>query len=80
VRPGAPFPVVPAQAVSAMEGDQSVYRLDSKDHKIHRTKVRLGRERGDSVQILDGLQPGDRVLKDGHRSLADETPYELVEG
>jgi HlyD family secretion protein len=79
-RAGDSSPVIPAQSVTAMEGEQYVYRLDSGDQKIHRTRVRLGRENGATIQVLEGLKPGDRVLRDGHRSVADESSFELVEG
>jgi HlyD family secretion protein len=70
--------VIPSQSVSAMEGEQYVYRLDSKDHQIHHTRVKLGVEKGGTVQILEGLKAGDLILRDGHRSVADESPFELV--
>jgi RND family efflux transporter MFP subunit len=76
-RGGATSLVIPSQSVSAMEGEQYVYRLDGKDQKIHRTTVRLGTERSGTVQVVEGLSAGDRILRDGHRSLADESPFEL---
>jgi hypothetical protein len=41
--------------------------------------VRLGREGTGTVQVLEGLSEGDRILRDGHRSLADESPIEMTE-
>jgi HlyD family secretion protein len=70
--------VVPSQSVSAMEGEQYVYRLDSKEHTVHRVPVKLGVEKDETVQILEGLKAGDLILRDGNRSVADESPYELV--
>jgi HlyD family secretion protein len=72
--------VIPSQSVSAMEGEQYVYRLDSVEPTIHRTNVRLGVEWNGKVQVLEGLRAGDRILRDGHRSLADESPYQMEKG
>lgn len=69
--------IIPSQSVSAMEGEQYVYRLDPKEHQIHRTPVHLGTESGSTVQVTEGLNAGDRILRDGHRSLAEESPFEM---
>src|SRR5207244_1624431 len=41
---GGVYPVIPAQAVFALAGEQHVYRLED-DGKIHDTKVTLGAEK-----------------------------------
>src|SRR5207248_5213894 len=76
---GGTYPVVPAQAVFALAGEQHVYRLDD-DGKIHDTKLTLGTEKDGTVQVLSGLKAGDRILRDGSRSIADGTQYEGVPG
>jgi HlyD family secretion protein len=78
LRAGAARPAIPASAVFSLGGEQYVYRLD--DGEIHETRVTLGTERGETVQVLSGLRPGDRILRDGRRSIADGSPFKGVPG
>jgi multidrug efflux system membrane fusion protein len=79
LREGAAVPAVPIASVFAQEGEQYVYRLEE-DGKIHQTQVTLGAERGNSAPVLEGLRPGDRILRDGRRSVADESRFAGVAG
>jgi RND family efflux transporter MFP subunit len=79
LRSGATRPVILAGAVFSLSGEQYVYRLDD-DGEIHETRVTLGSERGETVQVLNGLHPGDRILRDGRRSIADGSPFKGVPG
>lgn len=75
---GSVLPSVPVQTVFSLEGEHYVYRLE--DGEIRQAKVTLGTERGDHVQVLAGLHPGDRILADGHRSIPDKSEFEGVPG
>src|SRR5881296_4143066 len=58
--------VIPRAAVQTI-GDRSVVYVpvDGDDGKFVERRVRLGIPSGDSVQVLDGLKPGDKVVTDG---------------
>jgi membrane fusion protein (multidrug efflux system) len=50
------------------------------DRAIARTRTLLtGRSSGDWVEVLEGLEEGDRVIYEGHFALADGTPVNLDE-
>lgn len=70
---GRALPVIPGGSVFTLNGEQYVWRLDT-EGKVRQTRVELGSERGEQVQVLTGLKVGDRIVRDGHRSIADETP------
>jgi membrane fusion protein, multidrug efflux system len=76
---GRSLPLVPTGSVFAQGGEQYVWRLDA-DGKVHQTRVTLGTESNEMVQVLEGLRPGERLVRDGRRSIADETPYTLAVG
>lgn len=59
---------VPNEAVFA-EGDQSYVYVVNPDSTVARTPVSLGIRLASSVEVLDGLQPGMRVVRAGHQKL-----------
>jgi multidrug efflux pump subunit AcrA (membrane-fusion protein) len=48
-----------------------------KDGKIHRTKVKAGRDDGTHVEILEGLSPDDHVVLQPDGSMADGTVVQV---
>ena len=76
---GRTLPVVPSGSVFSLNGEQYVWVLDP-EGKVRQTQVDLGTERDGQVQVLKGLRVGDRIVRDGHRSIADETPFTLEGG
>ena len=47
-----------------------VFKLVADDDTAHRTPVKFGRASVNTIEVLDGLQPGDRVI------LSDMSPYD----
>lgn len=41
-------------------------------------KISVGRDFGDSIEVLGGLQPGDRVVTTGHINLSDGTQVQIT--
>lgn len=64
-----PCPAVPVQAIFARQGASYVWRLVAPG-VFERVRVRMGTQYGDRAVILEGLQPGDRVVVDGVLLLA----------
>lgn len=60
--------LLPKMAVVDFEGRRGVWMPDE-ENKARFTQVRLGLEDADRVQILDGVQPGDKVVTEGAASL-----------
>jgi len=63
--------VVPIAAVSKQDtGEQVVWTLGS-DQTVHRRIVKLGAPTGDAIEIVNGLQQGDRIVVAGATSLRE---------
>ncbi len=60
--------LLPRMAIVDFEGRRGVWMPDE-ENKARFTQVRLGLEDAERVQILDGVQPGDKVVTDGAASL-----------
>jgi beta-lactamase regulating signal transducer with metallopeptidase domain len=57
-------------AVSQLDTESILFKVESDGNHAKRVKVRFGAYSVNTVQILDGLQPGDRVI------LSDMTKYD----
>ena len=58
--------VVPQTAVQAIGDKTVVYTpVEGEEAKFTERPVKLGSSRGDLVQVLDGLKPGDKVVTNG---------------
>jgi RND family efflux transporter MFP subunit len=63
---GSAAPVqVPQTAVLRRTELTAVYVLDAQNHPVLR-QVRLGRAMGEQVELLSGVNPGERVVQDAH--------------
>lgn len=66
VRPDAL--TVPSEAVFVQDGQSLVYVVAA-DSTVAPRPVVLGLRRPDSVEIVEGLAAGDRVVRTGHQKL-----------
>jgi HlyD family secretion protein len=65
--------VVPAAALlTAADGSTSVM-VAASDGRAHQASVKMGVRQGDEMQIISGLQPGQRVITTGAYGLPDGT-------
>jgi RND family efflux transporter MFP subunit len=65
---------IPQEAVSMREGFSYLFRLDEQNGeraKVSQLKVQLGRRDGNTLEVLSGLNAGDRVVAAGATFLAD---------
>jgi membrane fusion protein, multidrug efflux system len=60
--------LIPLLAVIPMENGYAVYVVE--DSKAVRREVLIGIIKGDRVQIVQGLRPGDQLIVSGHRFVA----------
>jgi RND family efflux transporter MFP subunit len=61
--------MVPKTAVRADGGQTVVFVV--KDDRVERRAVKAGAEQGDQVEIVSGLSSGERIVVEGHGTLAD---------
>lgn len=69
--------VVPAASVlTAQDGTTSVMVVGS-DNRAHQKMVKVGVHQGDEIQIVEGVQAGDRVVISGAYGLPDNTKIKV---
>ena len=69
--------LVPLLAVIPMEDGMAVYVVNSS--QAERREVQLGVIKGDRVQVLSGLKPGDQLIVAGHRFVAPGQKVNIVQ-
>lgn len=75
----SPALTLPQSAVVLREGFAYVFRLEGENH-VALTKVELGRQTGERVEIAAGLPATARVVESGVGFLADGDTVKIVEG
>lgn len=74
IRSGAePVLTLPRTAISFFAYGESVFAIEESDLglTVHRRPVTVGRTRGEQVEILTGLEGGQRVVHTGHLKLRE---------
>jgi HlyD family secretion protein len=72
--------VLPNEAFLADSGGAYVYRLDASGEAARKVSVRIGRKNPLWVEVLDGLQPGDRVVISSYAPFKDRGTLKLSPG
>jgi multidrug efflux pump subunit AcrA (membrane-fusion protein) len=65
--------VIPAAAVLTSSDGTNTVMLAGSDNRSRQKPVRLGVKQGDQVQVLEGLQEGEKVITSGAYGLPDNT-------
>jgi RND family efflux transporter MFP subunit len=73
-----PLKAVPATAVVTASGQTTVFAVRS--DRADKTTVQVGQQLGGMVEILDGLQVGDRVVTAPLEKIKDGTRVQIREG
>ncbi|BAL23522.1 efflux RND transporter periplasmic adaptor subunit [Azoarcus sp. KH32C] len=68
---------LPQSAVMLREGFSFVFRL-GEDHRVAQVKVATGRRQQDRVEILSGIEAGDRIVESGGGFLNDGDLVEVA--
>lgn len=68
--------LIPLLAVIPMEHGYAVYVVESS--KAQRREVQIGIIKGDRVQVVKGLRPGDQLVVSGHRFVAPGQDVNVV--
>jgi multidrug efflux system membrane fusion protein len=80
--PGASVTVVPVQSLLEADGTEAVVYVvanRAEGDVAQRVAVRIGRLVGDQVEVLEGLQGGERVVTEGAAYLRTGEPVRIVE-
>ncbi|MEM9183621.1 MAG: efflux RND transporter periplasmic adaptor subunit, partial [Pseudomonadota bacterium] len=67
---------IPQDALVVEDKERYVYRVDGQRAK--RVDVKVGYTTDGSVEILDGLEPGEQVVTAGKGSITDETLLDVI--
>jgi len=67
--------IIPKAAVHSDGGKQIVYLV--RDEKLERRAVSLGEERGNDIEILAGLAPGDKLVVSSAEKLHEGQTVEV---
>jgi multidrug efflux pump subunit AcrA (membrane-fusion protein) len=71
-------PVIPREAVINTYGSWLVFVVDERNTARRRT-VTLGLENESTIEVLEGLEFGDRVVSAGQNFLSDGDPVRIVD-
>jgi Cu(I)/Ag(I) efflux system membrane fusion protein len=65
--------VIPAVSLLTAEDGKTSVMVAGSDGRAHQKEVKVGVRQGDQVQIVEGVQAGDRVVASGAYGLPDNT-------
>ena len=71
--------VIPAASLLTADDSTTSVMLVGSDNKAHQKPVKVGVRQGDDVQIVEGVQAGDRVVASGAFGLPDNTKIKVEE-
>jgi RND family efflux transporter MFP subunit len=71
--------VIPAAGLLTAEDGATSVMLAGSYNRAHQKTVKVGVRQGDDVQILEGVQAGDRVVASGAYGLPDNTKIKVEE-
>ncbi|CCB85143.1 putative uncharacterized protein [Parachlamydia acanthamoebae UV-7] len=70
--------ILPEEAILSKKGDKVVYVIDA-DELVEKRPVQLGRRLAGSVEITEGLQPGERVILESRVVLESGQKVAIIE-
>src|SRR5580704_6045379 len=71
--------VIPAASLLTAEDGATSVMLAGSDNRAHQKLVKVGVRQSDQVQIVEGVQAGDRVVASGAYGLPDNTKIKVEE-
>lgn len=63
--------LIPRGSFYQATGGNWIFVLDPKGDKAYRRTIRIGRQNAQYYEVLDGLQPGERVITSGYEAYGD---------
>ncbi len=71
--------LIPKGSFYSGTGGKWVFVLDPSGRKAYRRNIRLGRQNPEYYEVLEGLEPGERVIINGYESYGDATSLTIGE-
>lgn len=71
--------VIPKGSFYSVTGGKWIFVLDSSGRKAYRRNIRLGRQNPEYYEVLEGLEPGERVITNGYESYGEATSLTIME-
>lgn len=65
--------VIPKGSFYSTTGGKWIFVVDSSGKKAYRRNIRLGRQNPEYYEVLEGLEPGERVIVNGYEAYGDAT-------
>jgi len=63
--------LIPRGGFYQKTGGNWIFKVSKDGNKAYRTDIRIGRQNPDFYEVLEGLQPGDRVVTNGYENYGD---------
>lgn len=63
--------LIPKGTFYSVTGGQWIFVLDHDGHRAYRRNIRIGRQNPQYYEVLEGLEPGERVIVSGYESYKD---------
>jgi HlyD family secretion protein len=63
--------LIPKGTFYSVTGGSWIFVLDKSGHKAYRRNIRIGRQNPEYYEVLEGLEPGERVIVSGYESYKD---------
>lgn len=63
--------LIPKGTFYSVTGGSWIFVLDKSSHKAYRRNIRIGRQNPEYYEVLEGLEPGERVIVSGYESYKD---------
>ena len=69
--------IIPRGTFFQTTGGQWIFVLSSDGSKAHRRPIRVGRQNPQHYEVLEGLEPGERVVTSGYEAFKDNEVLEI---
>lgn len=69
--------VIPKGSFYSATGGKWIFVVDSSGKKAYRRNIRLGRQNPEYYEVLEGLEPGEKVIVNGYESYGDATSLSI---
>jgi HlyD family secretion protein len=63
--------IIPRGGFYQQTGGNWIFKLTQDRSRAFRTDIRIGRQNPDFYEVLDGLQPGDRIVVNSYENYGD---------
>ena len=69
--------IIPRGTFFQTTGGQWIFVLDKNGQKAYRRNIRIGRQNPQHYEVLEGLEPGERVVTSGYEAFKDNEVLEI---